>query len=284
MADYIIQPGDTLSKIAKQYGLSVKQLQDANGIKNENLIFAGKTIKIPDITNDDAFNIKGTFLEKGSTENDAAQFYRQFSSSIKPLYGVPVDTTPPPTDTIRESNPQTPSLPVEIKLLYGVPVDDTPTPTGVDSSTMPSMPSMPIEIKPLYGVPVDDTPTPTGVDSPTMPTTPTEPSEPADEMVCRDASGRTQNISGKFTTEGEDSKKPDKFVITDNSSGEDHVYTYEKIGEDENGKAIYTCVSMNGIALEDNQYTLEWLEDGSPELVQYDNQDNFGRGLRAKKE
>ena len=278
--------------------------------------FAGKTIKIPDITNDDAFNIKGTFLEKGSTENDAAQFYRQFSSSIKPLYGVPVDTTPPPTDTIRESNPpmpsmpieikplygvpvdttppptdtiresnpQTPSLPVEIKLLYGVPVDDTPTPTGVDSSTMPSMPSMPIEIKPLYGVPVDDTPTPTGVDSPTMPTTPTEPSEPADEMVCRDASGRTQNISGKFTTEGEDSKKPDKFVITDNSSGEDHVYTYEKIGEDENGKAIYTCVSMNGIALEDNQYTLEWLEDGSPELVQYDNQDNFGRGLRAKKE
>lgn len=182
--------------------------------------FAGKTIKIPDITNDDAFNIKGTFLEKGSTENDAAQFYRQFSSSIK--------------------------------LLYGVPVDDTPTPTGVDS--------------------------------PTMPTTPTEPSEHADEMVCRDASGRTQNISGKFTTEGEDSKKPDKFVITDNSSGEDHVYTYEKIGEDENGKAIYTCVSMNGIALEDNQYTLEWLEDGSPELVQYDNQDNFGRGLRAKKE
>ena len=214
--------------------------------------FAGKTIKIPDITNDDAFNIKGTFLEKGSTENDAAQFYRQFSSSIKPLYGVPVD--------------------------------DTPTPTGVDSSTMPTSPTMPLINKPLYGVPVDDTPTPTGVDSPTMPTTPTEPSEPADEMVCRDASGRTQNISGKFTTEGEDSKKPDKFVITDNSSGEDHVYTYEKIGEDENGKAIYTCVSMNGIALEDNQYTLEWLEDGSPELVQYDNQDNFGRGLRAKKE
>lgn len=246
--------------------------------------FAGKTIKIPDITNDDAFNIKGTFLEKGSTENDVAQFYRQFSSSIKPLYGVPVDTTPPPTDTIRESNPSMPSMPIEIKPLYGVPVDTTPPPTDTIRESNPQTPSLPVEIKLLYGVPVDDTPTSTGVDSPTMPTTPTEPSEPADEMVCRDASGRTQNISGKFTTEGEDSKKPDKFVITDNSSGEDHVYTYEKIGEDENGKAIYTCVSMNDIALEDNQYTLEWLEDGSPELVQYDNQDNFGRGLRAKKE
>ena len=79
MSDYQIQPGDTLSKIAKQYGVTVKQLQEANGIKNPNLIFAGKSLKIP-IQDDGAFKIPGLTIEPG----DAV-----------PVYGVPVKPREP---------------------------------------------------------------------------------------------------------------------------------------------------------------------------------------------
>ena len=63
MGEYVIQPGDTLSKIAKMTGTSVEQLQKLNGIKNANLIFAGKTIQIPDIESDQAFKLKGLSVE-----------------------------------------------------------------------------------------------------------------------------------------------------------------------------------------------------------------------------
>lgn len=74
MSGYEIQRGDTLSKIAKQFGVTVKQLQDANGIKNPNLIIIGNTLKIPDITSDKAFDIPGFSLERNpaAAENVAA--------------------------------------------------------------------------------------------------------------------------------------------------------------------------------------------------------------------
>lgn len=42
-----IKQGDTLSAIAKMYNTSVNDLASANGIKNPNLIIAGKTLSIP---------------------------------------------------------------------------------------------------------------------------------------------------------------------------------------------------------------------------------------------
>lgn len=47
---YKIQKGDTLSKIAKKFGTTVKAIQAANPdkIKNVNKIYAGDTIKIPE--------------------------------------------------------------------------------------------------------------------------------------------------------------------------------------------------------------------------------------------
>ena len=46
---YKIKSGDTLSKIAKKYGTTVKAIKEANPdkIKNVNKIYAGDTIKIP---------------------------------------------------------------------------------------------------------------------------------------------------------------------------------------------------------------------------------------------
>lgn len=44
---YIVQPGDTLFRIALRNGLTTAELAEANGITNPNLIFAGQEIIIP---------------------------------------------------------------------------------------------------------------------------------------------------------------------------------------------------------------------------------------------
>jgi LysM repeat protein len=43
---YTIQPGDTLSGIAAQYGTSVSSLVALNGIANPDVIYAGQTIRV----------------------------------------------------------------------------------------------------------------------------------------------------------------------------------------------------------------------------------------------
>ena len=102
-------------------------------------------------------------------------------------------------------------------------------------------------------------------------------------MVCRDASGKTQNISGNIniTQKGAEGEAPKEFTITDNSSGTPHTYTYQLAGTSSDGKPLYNCVSMNGQPINGSaQYTLETKADGTPELVQYQNQANFGQGLK----
>jgi len=47
---YTVQPGDTLSAIAAQYGSSVAAIAAANGIADPNLIFAGQVLTIPSST------------------------------------------------------------------------------------------------------------------------------------------------------------------------------------------------------------------------------------------
>ena len=48
-ASYTVQPGDTLSKIAKVYKTTVEDIVKANPtIKNPNLIHVGAVLKVPD--------------------------------------------------------------------------------------------------------------------------------------------------------------------------------------------------------------------------------------------
>ena len=156
MTDYRIQPGDTLSKIAKQYGLTVKQLQEANGIKNPNLIFAGKDLKIP-IDDDKAFDIPGLKIEPGNKDGNtpktpktpdntpslAPSFYpkpgmKTPDPSIVAMYAAPVrpsDGTTP-ADKVLPNLPNLPTIdPSDIK---------TPTqfPTGEPSSIKMPDPSI----------------------------------------------------------------------------------------------------------------------------------------------
>ena len=44
---YVVQRGDTLSRIAARYGVSVGALAAANGIRNVNLVYTGQRLSIP---------------------------------------------------------------------------------------------------------------------------------------------------------------------------------------------------------------------------------------------
>lgn len=44
---YVVQPGDTLSKIARQFNTTVQAIAQANNIANPNLIFVGQVLVIP---------------------------------------------------------------------------------------------------------------------------------------------------------------------------------------------------------------------------------------------
>ena len=46
MAEYIVKSGDTLGKIAKQFGVTVQQLAQTNEISNPNMIFLGQKLEI----------------------------------------------------------------------------------------------------------------------------------------------------------------------------------------------------------------------------------------------
>jgi len=46
--EYTIKKGDNLSTLAKQFGTTVQALAEANGIKDVNRIYAGKTLIIPE--------------------------------------------------------------------------------------------------------------------------------------------------------------------------------------------------------------------------------------------
>ena len=45
--DYTVERGDTLSRIAQENGISLKELVDANNLANPNLIYPGQTLVIP---------------------------------------------------------------------------------------------------------------------------------------------------------------------------------------------------------------------------------------------
>jgi LysM repeat protein len=48
MRTYTVQRGDTLGKIARQFGTTVRALQDLNQIPNADLIYTGQVLAIPD--------------------------------------------------------------------------------------------------------------------------------------------------------------------------------------------------------------------------------------------
>jgi LysM repeat protein len=46
-ADYVVQRGDSLNKIASQFGVSAREIAAANGLRDPNLILVGQSLTIP---------------------------------------------------------------------------------------------------------------------------------------------------------------------------------------------------------------------------------------------
>ena len=64
MGEYLTKSGETLSQIAYKTGVSVEVLKRYNGISSDdNFIFSGQRIKVPDITSDMAFQIPGLSVQ-----------------------------------------------------------------------------------------------------------------------------------------------------------------------------------------------------------------------------
>ncbi len=116
------------------------------------------------------------------------------------------------------------------------------------------------------------------------PETPDEPTTPqADysniangkKMVCTDASGKTQDISGTLSNVQTDANGvPQSFTLTDDKSG--NKYNYEvRVGSD--GSLSYECVSKNGqTTIGAPNYSLK---DGK--LVNEQSQNGYGIGIRT---
>ena len=83
---YVIRQGDTLTKIADRFGVSVQSLQAANGIENPNLIFAGDTLKIPSqVLTDDDMKVMGTYIEHNDDDEQITKKIKEAYDELKEI-------------------------------------------------------------------------------------------------------------------------------------------------------------------------------------------------------
>jgi LysM repeat protein len=95
-ATYVVRGGDTLFRIAQQYGSTVQSIAAANGIANPNRIYVGQTLIIPGagVTTDAAASAAAAALTTTSSEAAAGTVYTVQSgdtlSRIASRYGISV--------------------------------------------------------------------------------------------------------------------------------------------------------------------------------------------------
>jgi LysM repeat protein len=86
VSTYTVAPGDTLSRIANNHGVSMLNLLSANNIQNPNRIDVGDTINVPGAgSNGDAAYIPATALNNGSSSAPFGE-YKPFSAEAKALF------------------------------------------------------------------------------------------------------------------------------------------------------------------------------------------------------
>ena len=98
---YTIQPGDTLTSIAIQYGISVDELARANNIGNYDFIYGGRSLVIPD-TADSSF--EGPPAPLGSSASGGSTQYNSTPTAAPTIDPAPttptLNTTSTPLPTI----------------------------------------------------------------------------------------------------------------------------------------------------------------------------------------
>lgn len=86
---YIIKKGDTLSKIAKNYGVTIQDIVRWNNIKNQNLIYAGSTLTIYKYNENGNNNQEIKYrVSKGDTLSGIALKYGTTVNRITQINGI----------------------------------------------------------------------------------------------------------------------------------------------------------------------------------------------------
>jgi LysM repeat protein len=80
-ADYQIQPGDTVSELARDHGTTIDEIVEANGLNDPDLIIAGEKLAIPGQT---AKHV----VEQGDTLSEIAREYGVSAREIAEINGI----------------------------------------------------------------------------------------------------------------------------------------------------------------------------------------------------
>lgn len=96
-AEYVVQSGDTLGKIAQEYGTAVEKLAAYNGIENPNEIQIGQTFKIPP----EDYEIPSPPAVSGGKDEPA----QQPAEAEEPAEETPPEQANPVTETMPADTP-----------------------------------------------------------------------------------------------------------------------------------------------------------------------------------
>lgn len=119
-AEYVVQSGDTLGKIAQEYGTAVEKLAAYNGIENPNEIQIGQTFKIPP----EDYEIPSPPAVSDGKDEPA----QQPAEAEEPAEETPPEQSNPVTENVSADDSPTVSQPA-----------DTPAATG-SGDTEPAVP------------------------------------------------------------------------------------------------------------------------------------------------
>ena len=119
-AEYVVQSGDTLGKIAQEYGTAVEKLAAYNGIENPNEIQIGQTLEIPP----EDYEIPSPPAVSGGKDEPA----QQPAEAEEPAEETPPEQSNPVTENVSADDSPTVSQPA-----------DTPAATG-SGDTEPAVP------------------------------------------------------------------------------------------------------------------------------------------------
>ena len=168
-ATYSVARGDNLTNIARKFGVSVKAIAAANGIRNLNLIGIGKLLRIPGGTPQVALAAfsgavggNGTIQYRVAPGENLTRIAAKYHTSVQNLVALNHIKNP---SLVRVGQILNVPAPVELKVASAPPpAPQAPPPAALPPSASVPVPALPAAIPPKAPVTTISTPEPAGVE------------------------------------------------------------------------------------------------------------------------
>ncbi|MBN1122354.1 MAG: LysM peptidoglycan-binding domain-containing protein [Anaerolineae bacterium] len=232
---HVVQAGETLYRIAAQYGLTVEQLAAANGITNPALIYVGQVLVIPN--GDGESTASGTTSYTVAAGDTLYSIARRFDTTVATLVSLnglsnanvlyigqvlvlpggestTTTVTPEPTEEEETETPEATEEPTsdepvyhtvqrgqtlsQIALLYGMTYQEIALLNGLDNPNL-IFPGQELLIKSGEEEEEDATDTPTPTSTATSTVTPTATATSTGEPTATPTATATEEESGEAT-------------------------------------------------------------------------------------